>query len=153
MLKNVYPIVTNFTYDPNHKGAHYFINGHYANTGEAVEIMLKACKGFKADKDANTRFDMGSDIEETHTSVKTFGFSLCESIADNFVDTVNEYFRRTASTNVSYALIINEEIVEYNMSLEEFKEMLERFGSWDKSGKKIRVKRNPLTWLEMRAAA
>lgn len=153
MLKNVYPIVTNFTYDPNHKGAHYFINGHYANTGEAVEIMLKACKGFEATKDANTRFDMGSDIEETHTSVKTFGFSLCESIADNFVDTVSEYLRRTASTNVSYALIINEEIVEYNMSLEEFKEMLERFGSWDKGGKKIRVKRNPLTWLEMRAAA
>lgn len=153
MFKNTYPIVTNFTYDPNHKGAHYLIDGRYANAGEAVEIMLKACKGFEATKDANTRFDMGSDIEETHTSVKTFGFSLCESIADTFTETISEYFRRTASTNVSYALIVNEEIVEYNMSLEEFKDMLERFGSWDKSGKKIRVKRNPLAWLEMRAAA
>ena len=27
MLKNTYPIVTNFTYDANHKGAHYLING------------------------------------------------------------------------------------------------------------------------------
>lgn len=151
MLKNTYPIVTDFTYDANHNGAHYLINGKYCNAGEAVEIMLKACKGFEACKDANTRFDMGSDIEETHTSVKTFAFSLCESIADNFNDTIVEYFKRTASTNVSYALIVNEEIVEYNMNMDEFKEMLERFGSWDKSGKKIRVKRNPLAWLEMRA--
>lgn len=151
MLKNTYPIVTNFTYDANHKGAHYLIDSKYHNTGEAVEVMLKACKGFKANKDANTRFDMGSDIEETHTSVKTFGFSLCESIADTFTDTVNEYFKRTASTNVSYALIVNDEIIEYNMSLEEFKDMLERFGSWEKSSKKIRVKKNPLTWLEIKA--
>ena len=151
MLKNTYSIVTNFTYDADHKGAHYLIDGKYYNTGEAIEIMLKACKGFKACKDASTRFDKGSDIEETHTSIKTLGFSLCESIADNFSDTIAEYFKRTASTNVSYALIVNEEIVEYNMSLEEFKEMLERFGAWDKASKKIRVKRNPLAWLEMRA--
>ena len=37
------------------------------------------------------------------------------------------------------------------MNLEEFKDMLERFGAWDKANKKIRVKRNPLAWLEMRA--
>ena len=144
MFKNTYPIVTTFTYDANHRGSHYLINGKYHNTGEAVEVMLKACKGFEASKDANTRFDKGSDIEETHTS-------LCESIADNFNDTIIEYFKRTASTNVSYALIVNDTIVEYNMNMDEFKDMLERFGSWDKDGKKIRVKRNPITWLEMRA--
>lgn len=151
MFKNTYSIVTNFTYDADHKGAHYLINGRYHNTGEAIELMLKACKGYEARKDANTRFDKGSDIEETKTSIKTLGFSLCESIADNFTDTVSEYFKRTASTNVSYALIQNDEIVEYNMNLEEFKDMLERFGAWDKASKKIRVKRNPLAWLEMRA--
>lgn len=152
MTKNTYFNTLKYTYDPNHKGAHYLINGHYANAGEFIEIALKACKGFEACKDANTRFDMGSDIEETHTSVKTFGFSLCESIAETWEATLTEYFIRTASNNVSYAVAINEEIVEYNMNMNEFKEMLEKFGTWDKSGKKIRVKRNPLNWLEERAA-
>lgn len=153
MVRNTYPIAIAYEYDPNHKGAHYLINGRYANAGEFVEIALKACKGFKACKDASTRFDLGSDIEETHTSVKTLGFSLCESIADSFADTIKTYFERTASTNVSYAVVINESLVEYNMSMDEFKEMLERFGAWDKASKKIRVKRNPLAWLEMRAEA
>lgn len=150
MIKNTYAININYTFDPNHKGAHYFVNGKYANAGEFVEIALKACKGYTASKDANTRFDMGSDIEETHTSVKTLGFSLCESIADTFTDTVNEYIKRTASTNVSYAVVVNEEMIEYNMNLNEFKTMLEEFGTWDASKKKIRVKRNPIHWLEMR---
>lgn len=153
MVRNTYPITIAYKYDPAHKGAHYLFNGKYANAGEFVEIALKACKGFKACKDASTRFDMGSDIEETHTSVKTLGFSLCESIAETWEETIKDYFERTASTNVSYAVIVNESLVEYNMNMDEFKEMLERFGAWDKASKKIRVKRNPLVWLEMRAMA
>ena len=151
MLKNTYTLNLNYTFDPNYKGAHYVINNKHMNAGEFIEVALKACKGYEASKDANTRFDMGSDIEETHTSVKTFGFSLCESIANTFEDTINEYFKRTASNNVSYALLINEEIVEYNMNMDEFKEMLVKFGTWCKDGKKIRVKKNPLKWLEIKA--
>ena len=153
MVRNIYPITIEYKYDPAHKGAHFFVNGKYANAGELVEIVLKACKGYRAYKDASTRFDLGSDIEETHTSVKTLGFSLCESIAETWEETIEAYFQRTASTNVSYAVILNESLVEYNMDMDEFKEMLERFGAWDKASKKIRVKRNPLAWLEMRAEA
>ena len=151
MVRNSYPITIAYKYDPAHKGAHYLCNGKYANAGEFVEIALKACKGYRACKDASTRFDLGSDIEETHTSVKTLGFSLCESIAETFEETVQAYFERTASTNVSYAVAINENLVEYNMNMDEFKELLEKFGAWDGANKKIRVKRNPLAWLEMRA--
>ena len=104
----------NYTYNAERKGAHYLIEGEekYKNGGEFAECVCKAIRGFKAEKDANTKFDKGSDIEETKTSIKSNGCGLTdEKLADNKEDFLAEYFRRTHSTNVDYVIIIDEEVV------------------------------------------
>lgn len=157
MTKTIATMPINYTYNAERKGAHYLIEGEekYKNGGEFAECVCKAIRGFKAEKDANTKFDKGSDIEETKTSIKSNGCGLTdEKLADNREDFLAEYFRRTHSTNVDYVIIIDEEVAIYNMNMDEFKEFTSEFARWDKHSTKVRIKTSTkmIKWFEERVA-
>lgn len=157
MTKTIATMPINYIYDANHPRSHYLISGEiaYKNGGEFAEIVCKAVRGFKAEKDANTPFDKGSDIEETRTSIKSSGCGLTdEKLADNRDDFLAEYFRRTHSTNVDYVVIIDEEVTIYNMDMNEFREFTNEFAKWDKHSTKVRINTTikMLKWLEERVA-
>lgn len=156
MTKTTSRIPTNFIYDANRKSAHYSLDGqHYMNGGEFAEVLDKMVRGFEATKDANTPFDKGSDIEETHTSIKSNGCGLTDrKLADNREDFLAKYFDLTASTNVDYVIILDEEINIYNMDMNEFKDFCNEFARWDKYSMKVRIKTTAtmVRWLEEKIA-
>jgi len=157
MTKTIAIMPINYTYNAERKGAHYLIEGRtkYVNGGEFAEIVCKVIRGFEGVKDANTKFDEGSDIEETKTSVKSNGCGLTdEKLADNREDFLTRYFERTHSTNVDYVVIIDEEVTIYNMTMEEFREFTSEFAKWDKHSQKVRIKTSGkmIKWFEDRVA-
>ena len=157
MKKIVAQMPINYTYDAEHKRSHYKVEGEktYKNGGEFAEVVCKAVRGFEAVKDANTKFDEGSDIEETRTSIKSNGCGLTdEKLADNKEDFLNEYFKRTHSTNVDYVVIIDDIVTIYNMDMNEFRAFTNEFAKWDKHSIKVRIKTTVkmLNWLEERVA-
>lgn len=159
MTKTVAEMPVRYTYDPNRKNSHYLIEGMetYKNGGEFAEIICKAIRGFKAEKDANTPYDKGSDIEETKTSIKSHACGLTD---DKTIRTTKEYyceqyFKRVHSTNVDYVIVIDDMVYIYNMDMHtEFKEFVDTFGQWDNSDKKVRIKTTlkMIRWLENRVA-
>ena len=157
ITKTIASIPFKYTYDANHARSHFLIDGDtaYKNSGEFHEVACKAVRGYKAEKDANTPFDRGSDIEETNTSIKSNGCSLTDKkLADNKEDFLKEYFKRVHSTNVDYVIIIDETVTIYNMEMEDFKEFTALFAKWDSYSKKIRIKTTGkmIKWLEERTA-
>ncbi len=82
MDKMVLEIKRNYIYDADRKGAKYSIDGgnKWLNGGEFNEAIFNDCLGFECAKDANTPFDVGSDIEELHMSVKSSKATLCNEI-------------------------------------------------------------------------
>lgn len=159
MRKIVAEIPVNYTYDKDHARSHFKVEGHdsYMNGGEFAEVVDKAIRGFKAEKDANTPFDEGSDIEETKTSIKSNNCGLTDNkeMRTTKEHYLSQYFERVHSTNVDYVVIIDEEVTIYNMDMHtEFKEFVEAFGSWDKHSRKIRLKTSGkmIKWLEERVA-
>lgn len=157
MTKTIATMPINYTYDADHARSHYLVEGDTAhkNGGEFAEIVCKAIRGFEAVKDANTKFDKGSDIEETRTSIKSHGCGLTdEKLADNKEDFLAEYFRRTHSTNVDYVDIQNDEVTIYNMDMNEFREFTNTFAQWDKHSQKVRIKttNKMRVWLDERVA-
>lgn len=129
MKKTIATINVEYTYNPEHKGAPYtFDNTHWMNAGEFKEAVRKAVAGFKCEKDANTPFDKGSDIEETNTSVKSSGATISPIKGESVEEIMKEYFERVHSNNWDYVLIIDEEVIVYNMNKEEFKEFVKEFG-------------------------
>ena len=157
MTKTIATMPINYTYDANHPRSHYLIEGEttHKNGGEFSEVVCKAIRGFEPKKDANTKFDKGSDIEETRTSIKSNGCGLTdEKLADNREDFLAEYFRRTHSTNVDYVDIQNDEVTIYNMDMNEFREFTNEFAKWDKHCEKVRIKttNKMRVWLDERVA-
>ena len=156
MKRNVYTITKDYQFDSTHKGAPYCIDGTYKNGGEALEVFQKDALGFEAVKDPNTSFELGDDIPELHASVKSPKFTLTSVyLGESFEEVKKNYFERTASELVIWGYIAGEEIVTYWMSMEEFSEYLDEFGTWDKSRKVIRGKalsKKMLDWLEERVA-
>lgn len=158
MKRTVYTIDINYTYDNARRGAKYsFDNGKtWKNSGEAVEIILKACLGLNAEKDANTPFDKGSDIESLHTSVKSPAFTLTTcKLGTTKNEIVENYFKRTASDCVAYGYITEDTLVTYWLTMEEFREYLEEFGYLDKHSGYVRGKKLSnymLYWLDKRVA-
>ena len=157
MTKTIATMPITYTYNAERKGAHYLIDGrtNYVNGGEFAEIVCKAIRGFEAVKDANTKFDKGSDIEETRTSIKSNGCGLTdEKLADNREDFLARYFERTHSTNVDYVVIIDDEVSIYNMNMNEFREFTNEFAKWDKHSEKVRIKTSGkmIKWFEEKVA-
>ena len=157
MKKTIAEMPISYKYDAEHPRSHYLVEGEttYKNGGEFAEIVCKAVRGFKAEKDANTPFDKGSDIEETKTSIKSNKCGLTdEKLADNKEDFLAEYFRRTHSTNVDYVVIVDDIVTIYNMDMNEFKEFTSEFATWDKHSTKVRINTTSkmIKWFEERVA-
>ena len=129
MKKLTAEIKINFTFDTAHKGANYTLdNEHWVNGGEFAEIITKSVLGFEAKKDANTAYDVASDIEEISASVKSSRFTLVnKKLADTFDETVKRYFETVHSTQWIYTVIIENTATLYFMNKEEFTEYLYKF--------------------------
>ncbi len=157
MKRTEYKINFQFTFDPTHKGAPYTMDGeHYMNGGEFAEVADKMVKRLGSKKDANTPFDMGSDIEETQTSVKSSKATLTSAkIGYDFDSIKNCYFARVHSTNWDYVVIVDDTVIIYNMDKAEFSEFLSNWATYCADRNVIRFKATStkmLRWLEDRAA-
>ena len=151
MKKKVFELNLNYSYDKEHKGAHYLINEKYLNNGEFMEAVTKSVLGYEAKKDANTAYDKGSDIPELNASVKSSRFTLTNcKLANTFEKSIEIYFQNVHSTIWIYATIIENMVNLYFMNKEEFKNFLETFSSLNERrvirGKATTAKM--LAWLE-----
>lgn len=153
MKKATYEINITYTFDPvNHQRANYSFDGeHWKNGGEFAEIITKSVLGYKAEKDANTRYDVASDIEEINASVKSSRFTLVNFVlADTFEETVKRYFETVHSTVWIYTVVIDETATLYYMNKEEFEKFLYQFCYFNER-KAIRCKSTSgkmLKWFE-----
>ena len=154
-------ITFDYQFDSAHKGAPYTIDGtHYMNGGEFKEVVAKDVTGYMGAKDANTRYDMGSDIPEMNASVKSSKATLVNMVLGaTFEESVDTYFANVHSTLFIYMVDIGEQITEYHMNAEEFREFVENWaGLAVDSGThltKVRFKKTSgkmIKWLEERAA-
>lgn len=153
MFKHVYKINVNYTYNAQHKGAPYTFDGvKYINKGELIEILTKAVLGYEAKKDANTAFDVNSDIPELCASVKSGKATLTSTVLGNdYTSVKNNYFKRVHSTLWIFSVIIDENINLYFMNKKEFSLFMNNFSYYDKTRQVIRFKDTSgkmITWLD-----
>lgn len=155
MFKTTTAINLAYIYDNNRKGAKYSLDGiHWMNGGEFAECMDKAVKGYTIQKDANTAYDMGSDIPETCTSVKSGKATLTSKVlGESKEEILNRYFETTHSTNWDWVIILDETVIIYNMNAEEFRLFAEEWSGYDNERKTVRFKTSStkmIKWFEER---
>lgn len=84
MIKKTFENTLSYQYDATRERAKYTLDGKkYMNHGDFCEVLAKHCLGFKAEKDKNTRFDMGADIPELNASVKSIRCGLTDTKLGN----------------------------------------------------------------------
>lgn len=155
-MKMMSEIKVSYTYDATRKGAKYSINGgkSWLNGGEFAEAVAKAAHGLDAAKDANTRFDEGSDVPEFHASVKSSKASLTNmKLADNFEASLTAYFEQVASSEFWYVTIVDELVTIYKMNATKFQRFLRKFSKLNERGV-IRIAATSskmLAWLDANA--
>lgn len=127
------------------------------NAGDCFEVANKFIKGLHTHKDSKGKYSEGSDIEETKTSCKTWEFTLAKIKTDTFEENLKIYFENVASSNVDFGWIEENEIIIYNMNMEEFKEFLIKFARYESNRKVIRGPKHRVNkrkeieqWLESR---
>lgn len=157
MKKYEYTNTMPYTYDPAHKGAHYLIGEAYKNHGEYLESVAKYHRGLEYLVNPNTSYDTGSDIESLNASVKSSGASLA-SIYGTYENIVETYFANVHSTTWIYMVDFEENIIEYHMNADEFREFLDNFHEVTKASgshlTKVRIRKTSkamMNWLEERA--
>lgn len=132
MKKITAEIKINYIFDTTHKGSNYsFDGGHkWCNGGEFAEIIAKSVLGFEPKKDANTSYDVDSDIPEIKASVKSSKFTLVnKKLGDTFEESVDNYFATTHSTTWIYTIVIDNIATLYIMNKVEFEQFLYTFTS------------------------
>lgn len=155
MKKFVTTDVINYTFDADRKGAKYSVNGGktYMNAGDFSEVALKNAFGLKAEKDANTAFDVGSDIELYHMSVKSSKATLCNEILGHDLETsMNTYFERTASTCWAWVIVMDGTVTAYIMNAAEFRKFMASWASYNTESR-VRFKASSgkmIAWFEER---
>lgn len=154
MQKEIFIGLKKYTFDNEHKGAHYTFDGEkYMNAGEWCEAQYKYVLGFEATKDANTAFDAGSDIEQLHRSVKSSKATLTSEVLGRDMETsLTCYFERVASTSWAWVIPMDETLTVYVMDADEFKEFTELWASYTNEGR-IRYKATSgkmIKWFEER---
>ena len=142
-----------YTFDPNHNRAHYTFDGEtYMNNGDFCEVMLKSVLGYNAEKDGNTAYDKGSDIEELCMSVKSSKATLVNRVIGTDFDSVKEtYFATVHSTSWAYVTHDAESLDAYYMDRVEFAEFLDNFGYFAKERTTIRIREETkamIRWLD-----
>lgn len=141
-----------FTFDPARKGAKYTLDGiHWMNGGEFAEAAAKAVHGLDAAKDANTRFNEGSDVPEFHASVKSSKASLTNcKLADDFEGSLKAYFENVASSEFWYVTIADELVIIYKMNATKFERFLRKFSKLNERGviRMAATSSKMLAWLD-----
>ena len=141
-----------YTYDAARRGAKYTVDGiHFMNAGEFLEAAAKAVFGLDPRKDANTRFDKGSDVPEFNASVKSSRASLTtEKLAATLEESIEVYFRRVASTEFWYVTMLDDEVSVYRMNAETFRQFVTKFGKLNERGviRLASTSAKVLAWLE-----
>lgn len=145
-----------YIYDAARKGAKYSINGgkSWLNAGEFMEAVAKAMHGLDAGKDANTRFDEGSDVPEFHASVKSSKASLTNcKLADDFEGSVRAYFEQVASSEFWYVTMIDELATVYKMNAKTFERFIRKFAKLNERGviRFATTSAKMLAWLDTNA--
>lgn len=155
-MKMTREINLTYTYDAARKGAKYSINGgkSWLNGGEFLEAVAKALHGLDPHKDANTRFDEGSDVPEFNASVKSSKASLTNmKLADSFEASLTAYFEQVASSEFWYVTITDELATIYKMNATKFEKFLRKFSKLNERGV-IRIAATSskmLAWLDANA--
>jgi len=155
-MKMTRKINLTYIYDATRKGAKYSINGgkNWLNGGEFMEAVAKALHGLDPHKDANTRFDEGSDVPEFHASVKSSKASLTTmKLADSFEASLTAYFERVASSEFWYITTTDGLATIYKMNATKFERFLRKFAKLNERGV-IRIATTSakmLAWLDANA--
>ena len=160
MTKETYTNPMSYTYHAERKGAKYNIEGKWANHGEYLESVAKCHRGLDYIVNPTTSFDKGSDIESEHTSVKSSHGGLGSIYGETKEEILKEYFERVASTHWIWMTDCEEEITEYHMNKEEFKEFVQEWSKLEfTSGKKPKqilrfryTSHKMIQWFEERVA-
>lgn len=158
MKKITSEITLNYRYDASHPLCHYTLDGvHYMNGGDFAEILDKSARGLEPVKDANTPFDVDSDIPELSISVKSQRCGLTDRrLADNLADYVRIFFDKVHSKFFDWVVMLDNQVLVYTMDTKEFKQFVDKFITWDKHSAKPRfgvTSSKMLTWLEERVVA
>lgn len=146
-----------YIYDVARRGAKYSFNGrNWLNHGEFAEALLSYHLLGTLEKDANTSFCDGSDIElgetgisvksskATLTCVKLNGLTMEEMMAD--------YFNRTASNLWAWVVVLDEVFITYYMDAETFMDFTMTFASLQNGVIRYKTSsRKMLQWLDERA--
>lgn len=145
-----------YVYDAARKGAKYSINGgkSWLNAGEFMEAVAKAMHGLDAGKDANTRFNEGSDVPEFHASVKSSKASLTNcKLADDFEGSVRAYFEQVASSEFWYVTMVDELATIYKMNAKTFERFIRKFAKLNERGviRFATTSAKMLAWLDTNA--
>ena len=154
MKKMTYTNNLTYSYNPTHKGAPFTLDGQkWMNRGEYMECAIKAVLGYEPKKDANIPFNLGSDIPELNASVKSSKFTLTsKSLGSSFEENIKNYFKTVYSTTWLYGIELEEQIIIYEMTKQEFENFLREFSSLNER-KVIRCKATSLKmikWFEDR---
>ena len=157
MKKIVDEIRLNYIYNAKKRNAHYSFDGiKYMNGGEFAECLDKYIRGFAPVKDANTPFDVDSDIPELGISVKSQNCGLTDRrLADNFDDYVKLFFKYVHSKYFDWVVINDNIVTIYAMNKKEFKTFVKKFCRWDSYSMKPKFGLNTLgmiAWLELHCA-
>ena len=161
MKKYEYTNTMNYIFDSERKGSKYSMdNGEtFKNHGEFLESVAKFHRGLEYLVNPATSYDTGSDIEEINASVKSSNASLACIYGNTKEQIIKEYFENVHSTLWIFMVDIDEQIIEYHMNAEEFKEFLEEWATTAvESGShltKVRIKKTSgkmVKWLEEKIA-
>ena len=122
-----------YTYDKAHAVSHYRIGGgNYRNKGELLESIAKYHRDIYTEGNPNIAWNVGSDIENEHASIKSGGASLGRGIggyAATAEEKIEAYFKNVSSTTFIW-MHMNEdtqEVIEYHMNKAEFKIFVNKF--------------------------
>jgi hypothetical protein len=100
------------------------------NAGDRAERAVKLALGYDASKDANTAFDIDSDIPELCASVKSSKSTLTSARSgDSFEAILRVYFARTASKLWIWAVQDEDALTIYVMDRHEFEAFTRAFAS------------------------
>lgn len=149
-----------YVFDSERKGAKYCLDGKtFKNHGEWCESVAKFHRGLEYRVNPATSYDTGSDIEEMNASVKSSNASLARVYGNTKEQIIKEYFKNVHSTLWIFVNNMGEEITEYHMNAEEFKEFLDEWATTAVESKshltKVRIKKvsgKMIRWLEERVA-
>lgn len=146
-------------YNSERRGSKYSMDGGdtWKNHGEYLESVAKFHRGLEYLVNPATSYDTGSDIEEMNASVKSSNASLACIYGNTKEQIIEEYFKNVHSTLWIFMVDVDEQIIEYHMNAEEFREFLEEWATTAvESGThltKVRIKKvsgKMLHWLEER---